>query len=310
MIGMRIFVAGCLLLLTIGAFIAPSAEPSALDKSTLEAYVRHLLLWGPQISVEISEPQPSKIEGFHLVKVIGKAGPATQEQEFYVSADGSQILRGIVYDVAKNPFHEDYEAIDTANAPSLGTPGAPVRMVVYTDFQCPYCREEAQMLRQNLIQTFPEQVRLYFKDFPLESIHPWAKKAAVAGRCIYNQSEDEFWSYHDWVFEHQREITPDKVRNKILEYAGNRPALDVLKLTGCMDKGEAAEVVAASVAEARELQVNSTPTLFINGRRISSQLPWPNLKQVIDFEIGYQARTMNAGDQDCCAVKLPTALSQ
>ncbi len=312
MVGMRTFAAGLLLLVTTMTMAGADKEKgkSALDKPTLEAYVRHLLLWGPQIDVVVSDPAPSQIDGFHLVKVTGKAGAAMQEHSFYVSADGSQILRGVVYDVTKNPFHEDYEAIDTSNAPSLGTPGAPVRIVLYTDFQCPFCREEARALRANLIQTFPEQVRLYFKDFPIESIHPWAKQAAIAGRCAYSQSEEEFWAYHDWMFEQQREMTSQNLRDKVIEYADGRPGLDVLQFTRCIDGKEAEAAVNASVAEGRALQVNSTPTLFINGRRISSQLPWANLKQVIEFEIGYQKTARNAGDQDCCAVQLPTPLSQ
>ena len=76
-------------------------------------------------------------------------------------------------------------------------------IVEFSDFQCPYCKEEAKMLRQNLIQTYPKQVRLYFKDFPLENMHPWAKAAAIAGRCVFQQKTDAFWEYHDWIFAHQ-----------------------------------------------------------------------------------------------------------
>ncbi len=312
MMNMYKFVAVTLALLMATALGAADAKPgkSALDKATFEAYVRHLLLWGPQITIQVSDPKPSEIEGFYVVNVLGTAGNASQEQSFYVSKDGKQILQAAVYEIGKNPFYENYDKITTAGAPSMGTPGAPVRIVVFTDFECPYCRREAQTIRQNLLKDFPDQVRLYFKEFPIPSIHPWAEAAAVAGRCFYQQSEDDFWAYHDWIFDHQSEITADNLRGKILEFAGTLPNMDTLRLTQCLEGDEAKAEVAASVKEAQALGVNSTPTMFINGRRLSSQLPWANLKQVIQFEIDYQKTAHDAGDTDCCSVTLPTPLSQ
>lgn len=299
-----------LVLLTISCTAADSSEKTALDKATLEAFVRHLLIWSPQIKVTVSDPVPSDLDGFSLVKVTGAAGGTSQSQMFYVSKDGKQVVRAVVYDIDKNPFHQDFERITVTDQPSMGTPGAPVRIVAFTDFECPYCRQEAESLRANLLKTYPEQVRLYFKDFPLESIHPWAKLAAIAGRCVYRQSGDAFWKYHDFVFAHQSEINPQNARDKLLEYSSKLPGIDALKLTRCIDNKETAGEVNDSIAEGRALGVNSTPTLFINGRKISQNLPWKNLKQVIDFELNYQKTAKNAGDIDCCTVKLPTPLGR
>ena len=299
-----------LALLTISCTAAGTGGKTALDKPALEAFVRHLLIWGPQIKVTISDPAPSELDGFSLVKVTGKAGGVAQSQMFYVSKDGKKVVRAVVYDVDKNPFHKDFERITVTGQPSLGTPGAPVRMVVFTDFECPFCRQEAESLRANLLKTYPEQVRLYFKDFPLVSIHPWAKLAAITGRCVYRQSEDAFWKYHDFVFAHQTEINAQNARDKLLEHASTLPGVDALQLTRCIDNKETAGAVESSIEEGKALGVNSTPTLFINGRKISQNLPWPNLKQVIDFELNYQKTAKNAGDIDCCAVKLPTPLGK
>ncbi len=309
---MHLLTAGLLVLslLSGASMAAEAAKPTQLDKEKLEKFVRHLLLWGPQINVEISELGPSEMRGFREVRVRGTAGTASQQRVFQVSDDGTQIVQAVIYDIEKSPFHKDFERISVSSQPSLGTPGAPVRMVLYTDFQCPYCQQEAKMLRQNLIQAYPEQVRLYFKDFPLESIHPWARAAAGAGRCIYDQSEDAFWSYHDWVFDHQKELTAENLTEKILEHAAGLPGIDILRLKSCIENRGKDNEVAASIAEARALGLNATPTLFINGRRIGQHLPWENLKQVINFELEYQKTANNAGDRDCCAVTLPTPLAQ
>jgi protein-disulfide isomerase len=288
---------------------AETGKKSAFDKPTLEAYVRHLFLWGPQISVHVSGPTPSIVPGMLAVTVRATAGAASKEETFYVTKDGQKIMRAAVYDISENPFQPELAKLKTEFQPSIGTPGAPVVLVLFSDFECAFCRQEAKTLRQHLLSAYPTQVRLYFKDFPLTQIHPWAKMAAIAGRCVYRQDQAAFWDYHDWIYDHQSEITPENLKAKVLEFAKTKN-LDVLQLSRCLDTRATEADVDKSIAEGRALQVNATPTLFVNGRRIASQIPWNNLRQVIDFEIDYQKTAKNAGDEACCEVKLPTPLSR
>jgi protein-disulfide isomerase len=290
---------------------ASSAKPavSALDKTTLEAYVRHLFLWGPEVKVVIGEPKPSTVPGLSEVTVQASAGAASANQVFYVSRDGKKIMQGTVYDIADNPFRAELSKLNTASSPSLGTPGAPVVLVLFTDYQCPYCREEANTLRKNLLSTFPKEVRLYLKEFPLEQIHPWAKPAAIAGRCVFQQNPAAFWLYHDWVFEQQPQITQENLRAKVMTFAQGKE-IDMLQLGRCMDTTATGAEVDSSIAEARALQINGTPTLFVNGRRLASQVPWPQLETIIRSEIEYQKTAKNAGDQACCEVTLSSPLGK
>jgi protein-disulfide isomerase len=296
-------------LLLLACLLLPIAQPagdkkSALDKATLEAYVRHLFVWGPQIKVEISDPKPTALPGMMEVNVRASAGNATQDEVFYVSKDGQKLLRGTIFDVKDNPFKGDLDKLKTDLQPNFGTSGAPVVLVLFSDFQCPYCKEEAKMVRANLVSAYPKQVRAYFKDLPLEQIHPWAKPAAIAGRCVFKQNPNAFWDYHDWIYEHQSEITADNLRAKIMEFAQGKE-LDALQLGRCMDTKATEAEVNKSVEEARELRVSSTPTLFVNGRRLPSQIPWPDLRQIIDQEIEYQKTAKNAGEDCGCAITLP-----
>jgi protein-disulfide isomerase len=279
---------------------------SALDKVTMEAYVRHLQLYLPNVSVAVGEPQPSELPGFLEVKVRASLGAASEERLFYVSKDGQKIVQGTVYDVKNNPFKPDLDKLRTGDDPSLGTPGAPVVVVVFSDFQCGYCKEEGKMLRENLVKAYPKEVRLYFKNYPLTQIHPWAKTAAIAGRCLYRQSNEDFWTFHDWIFAGQETITPENVRDKIAEFVKTK-GWDADKLAACMATPEPAADIEKSIAEARDLNVTSTPTLFVNGRRIPYSIKWEQLKQLIDFEIGYQKTAQNAGEA-CCTVALPSVL--
>jgi protein-disulfide isomerase len=179
-----------------------------------------------------------------------------------------------------------------------------VVIVAFSDFQCPYCKDEASMIRQNLLSAYPKQVRFYYKEFPLESIHPWAKPAAMAGRCVFRQNAGSFWNYHDWVYAHQAEITPENLRQKVLDWAKDQKDIDAIQLGRCMDNKSTLAEVDRSIAQARELQVTSTPTLFVNGRRIAQAVDWPNLRSMIDYEIEYQKTAKNAGEDCGCELKL------
>lgn len=287
---------------------APKTQAAAkpvIDKAKLEAYIRHLFVWPPPIEVTVGDPEPGPMPGFYEVKIRGSQGQASQEETFYVSQDGKKIIRGTVFDANQNPFQSDLDKIKTEFQPSIGTQGAPVVLVEFSDFECPYCRQQAKMLREQLLKQYPTQVHFYYLDFPLESLHPWAKSAAMAGRCIFHQNAGAFWDYHDWIFEHQDEITPDNLKAKVLDFAQGK-GIDGPQLSKCIDTRVTEEEVEKTRAEGKALEVNSTPTLFVNGRRMVGSVQWDDLKRVIDYEIDYQKTAKNAGENCGCSVQLPT----
>jgi protein-disulfide isomerase len=244
--------------------------------------------------------------GFYEVKVQGANGNQSQQETFYISHDGQKILRGVVYDINQNPFKEDLDKIRTDLQPSFGTPGAPVVIVIFSDYECPYCKEEAKALRSNLLATYPKEVRLYFKDLPLSQIHPWALPAALAGRCIFKQNPGAFWDYHDWIYEAQKDVTAENLKPKIMEFVKGKE-IDPVQLERCMDSKATQPEIDKSVAEAKALGVAATPTVFVNGRQLVGQAAtWANLRQVIDYEIEYQKTAKNAGEDCGCEVKLPS----
>src|SRR5579875_670399 len=270
-------------------------KKSALDKATLETYVRHLYVMDKNVTVQVGDPKPSDLPGFYNVVVSASAGNAHQDFPFLVSKDGSKIIQGTVYDVSENPYKKDLDKLKTEGAPNFGKQGAPVVIVEFCDFECPYCQREAKVLRDNLLATYPTQVHFYFKEFPLTSLHPWAKPAAIASRCIYDQKS---------------EITPENFKDKVMDCAKQRKDLDSFKLGACIDNKTTEAEVDKDIAQGRSLGVDSTPTLFINGRRIASAAEWPMLKAVIDYEIEYQKTAKNAGEDCGCAIKLDLPIGQ
>ncbi|MCX6632596.1 MAG: thioredoxin domain-containing protein [Candidatus Solibacter sp.] len=231
-------------------------------------------------------------------------GVQSQDVTLHVSNDGKKIVQGNFCDVASNPFKAELDKLKTQFQPALGTAGAPVAIVLFSDMQCPFCKGEAEMIRQNLIQNYPTQVRLYFKDYPLEGLHPWAKAAAMAGRCVFQQKPEAFWEYHDWVYAHQPAITPENLKDQVLGWAKDAKGVDAIKLGACIAGKATQAEVEKEIEEARALDISGTPYMFINGRRIPQSIDWPNLKTIIDTEIEYQKTAKNAGDDCGCELKL------
>jgi len=280
----------------------PQPPSDARNKADLEFYVRHLFVYGPQIGIEVGEYRKSDLPGMLETTVTASYKLASKQHTFYVSEDGKHLLEGTTYQIDKNPYRKTIETINTTNAPAFGEEGASVVVVAYSDFQCPYCAQEAQILRGQLKREYESRVRVYFRDFPLSN-HEWAKDAAIAGRCIYNQEPEAFWTYHDWIFANQGSITPANLKDKVMEHAKGA-GVDTLKLNGCLSDQSVADVVEASMAEGRAVGVTSTPTLFVNGRKMPGSVKWEQLKSVIDYELEYQQVTHNAGDDCGCAVDL------
>lgn len=280
---------------------AVAAPSNFLNKADLEFYVRHLYVWAPHVKVEISDPEPSEVEGLMEVTVAASYQLARQERTFYVSKDGKHIIEGKDYPVDKNPFHEVIDGMDTSASPAFGKEGAPVKIVVYSDFQCPYCAQEATVVHKQVAEKYPEQARVYFRNFPLTKIHKWAMAGAIRGECIYQLSPELFWEYHDWIFENQKEITPENLDGKVNEFLSGKD-IDALKLGQCASDPKTAGLVEASLKEGRAVGVTSTPTLFVNGRKLTGSVKWEQLQQIIDFEIEYQKVAKNAGDDCGCAI--------
>jgi protein-disulfide isomerase len=172
--------------------------------------------------------------------------------------------------------------LNIEHQPSFGPADAAVTIVEFGDFECPSCRAEAPLLRELVPQLFPNKVRVVFKDYPLESIHPWARAASIAGRCIFRQNPGAFWKFYDWDYENQDAITVENLKSRILGWAAENK-INATQLERCIDTRETDAEVAQNISEGKAAGVRGTPTLFVNGLKSSSQLP--ALQQMIEKEL-------------------------
>jgi protein-disulfide isomerase len=250
---------------------APASQNAAVAGSqtpiqkTIEAYLRHLYAFGPDVQIAVSAPKDTAIPGLLETTIDVKIGENTENAKFYVSKDGKYLVRGELSELARDPLAENRALIQTKDAPSLGDPKAPVTMVEFSDFECPVCRGLHDALR-NMLPNYP-QVRVVFKDFPLDALHPWARTAALAGRCAYQQDPGAFWKMYDSIYDTQEIISAENAWAKMGDYAG-QAGLNADAFRTCMASPEAAAAVDASRANGQQLEVSSTPTIFVNGRRL------------------------------------------
>ena len=174
------------------------------------------------------------------------------------------------------------QAVDVlADDPSRGPDDAPVVIVEFSDFECPFCQRATATLGV-LLERYGDQLRFVFKDFPLPN-HPHAFKAAEAGNCAHEQGK--FWEFHDKLFAAQDALDVPSLK----AYAGEL-GLDAEAFASCLDEGRHAAAVNRDLSIGRSSGASSTPTLFINGRPIFGALPIETFDQIIREELAAAER--------------------
>lgn len=166
--------------------------------------------------------------------------------------------------------------------PTRGPANAPVTIVLFSDFECPYCQRVMPALEQTL-EAYPEQVRLAYRHLPLSSLHPHALAAARAGVCA--EAQGQFWPFLSAVFADDKPLEPLELRSVARSVKLDEPAFDA-----CLTSDETKRRVDADVAEADVLGLSSTPSLLINGRLVRGAVPASALAEVIDDEIARNDR--------------------
>ncbi|MQC27389.1 MAG: DsbA family protein [Chloroflexi bacterium] len=173
---------------------------------------------------------------------------------------------------------ERYELDINETDPVFGPEDAPITIIEFSDFECPFCKSYFLNTYPRLLADYADQIRFVYKDFPLTSIHPDAVPAAMAAQCAFEQ--DEFWAYHDLLFDGELGLT----RSSFEAYAGQLP-LDQEEFAACLDEDRYVLAVKADADYGAEIGVRSTPTFFINGIGVVGAQPYEVFSQIIDFEL-------------------------
>jgi predicted DsbA family dithiol-disulfide isomerase len=170
-----------------------------------------------------------------------------------------------------------------AVGPSRGTENAPVTIIEFSDYECPFCGRAEPTVKE-VLETYKGKVRLVFREFPLP-MHDHAQKAAEAALCALDQNK--YWEMHEKMFANQRSLEVPELK----EYA-KALAMDSTRFDKCLDGGEKAKDVAASQKAGEDAGVSGTPAFFINGRPIFGAVPIERFKEVIDAELDAATKKM------------------
>lgn len=164
-----------------------------------------------------------------------------------------------------------------AVGPLRGPADAPVTIVEFADFECPYCARLETSL-QRLMAAHPADVRLAFRHLPLTRLHPLAEGAARSAVCAERQGR--FWELHDWMFAHQRELEFESVRKAVPGLGIDEP-----RFWKCLEQERPEETVSRDTTAAAEIGLTTTPVLFVNGRFVDGAVPYAALLSLVEAEV-------------------------
>ncbi|MEN6532540.1 MAG: thioredoxin domain-containing protein [Bryobacteraceae bacterium] len=254
-------------------------KAAAAKNLSLDEYIRR------ETEIGIAEPTPQEVEGYYWGQKDQFPQPLETSRPRVAAAlkaaKSKEQLRGLVHQLlaraeVKVLIAPPRQPVEIANSPRRGSASAPVMIVEFSDYQCPYCRRAQSTLNQVLAK-YGASVNHVFKDLPLTRIHSEANNAAQAAHCAGEQGK--YWEYHDALFAETRYDagTYSEIATKL--------GLDAGRLQQCLKDGMYRAQVRANLQQAEELGIDSTPTFFINGIMLSGAQPFEEFAKVIDQEL-------------------------
>jgi protein-disulfide isomerase len=265
---------------------APACDqPLTKDqKQKLSEYVRKKYRLPDTIALSLKKESPAS-GCFRELVFEGKSALKTWELTLYASPD-ARFLSSDLFDTAVDPGQEQrakdeafLKGLVQGSGATRGPANAPVTIVEFSDFECPFCRNFALILDEALSKD-ADDVRVVFHHMPL-TIHPWARMAAEAAGCAQLQGNEAFWSLHDRIFQDQAAITKENAKEKLAENAKNSKGVDAAAIDKCLANGMSVGLVLKDLNVAESYQINATPTVFINGHRIQGVENAAKLREMI-----------------------------
>jgi protein-disulfide isomerase len=246
----------------------PCPQPTAAKRAQVEGYVIARYKMPSASNVVLTDSKQANDACFWLLKY--ESSNPKREVTVYLSPDGN-FLTPALYDVRIDPLEEQRQATEqnlkmllAGASPELGGQDAPLTVVEFADFQCPYCKRAADTLRKDFLPAEGNHVRFLFKNYPLP-MHPWAMAAAEMAECVTLQKPSEFWKVHDFLFENQTQLTADNVKDKVEQFVAANVAIDQIQYKFCVDNDLAMGPVKKEMDLGQKLGVRGTPAMFING---------------------------------------------
>ena len=257
-------------------------------RDTVDAFLRQTWGYDPDRVWQVEAIQKTSAPGVSKVVIVvaQKSNPQqTGSLAFFTTPDGGYIIANDVLPFGAHPFDTRRQLLQAAaSGPARGATAKNLMLVEFADFECPHCKEVQPTLAKVLLD-FP-QARFVYENFPLVSIHTEAYKAAAYSACVAKQNGDEaFFRFAEATYANQAQLTPE-TSTQALNDAATKAGADAAKVAACSTTAEAKSAVDASLKLGQDLDVNQTPTLFVNGRSVPlGGVSYEQLKQIITYQL-------------------------
>jgi protein-disulfide isomerase len=255
----------------------------------VEVMIRSKANVGLDYNIDIGTPAKSAINGFDTIDVFFNVDDKPPKSvPFLISSDGKTLAQLNQFDISQDPS----DKVSATGRPSRGgTAAAPVTIVGFDDLECPYCAIMNDEILPAVLSRYKDKVRIVYRDFPLEEIHPWAKHAAIDANCLAAVSSPAYWNFVDYVHAHAADIAGTEKSNdkanqnldKLTLDEGTHEKVDQSQLIACVLKQDAKGVNdSVLMGEADPLRLNQAPVLFINGEKVEGITSVENIYRIID----------------------------
>jgi protein-disulfide isomerase len=244
-------------------------------------------LYQKEVDSKIADPSDAEVKGYYLAVKSRTTQPlATLEPQI------KRLMKQAQIQEAREQYADSLRArtevaillqpptVDTGENDSTrikGDPNAPITIVEFGDYQCPYCGR-AESTVENLLKKYKGKVKLAFRDFPLSAIHPFAEGAAEASRCA--GAQDKFWPMHDAMYANQSKLTEDDLIKTASGLGMNEESF-----SSCLKAGTFKAAIQKDMEVGQKAGVNGTPAFFINGRFLNGSVPEEQFEEIINSEL-------------------------
>lgn len=262
--------------------VKPPVAPAAVTEAEVNEFLRRMFGFNTGLAWTVQAIIPTAASG--VTHVVATIGGQARPIHLYVLPGGKFAVAGEMVPFGADPFAPVRDILAAkAKGVQRGPATAAVTLAEFSDLQCPFCRN-AQPIIDKLVAEIPE-ARLIFQPFPLPN-HDWARKAAAYAECAGQQKPQAFWDFVNEVYNEQSRITAQNADEKLSQIATGLGLVSAA-LTACVDSPETYQRIEASIGLGKAVGVTSTPTLFINGRRVVglTDQPYEQLKAIVLFEL-------------------------
>jgi protein-disulfide isomerase len=275
---------------------APIATDPAKDAALKTYLQKHFRIPSPEL-IKLGPAFKTPIEGLFARQLIVSTdqGQNVSTTLFFDKNESKAIIGQYIDTTTEAWGRTNMGSVSLDDRPSQGPANAPVTIVEFADFECPFCAHAFSVIETLVNTTYKGKVKVIFKAYPL-NVHPWAMKAAEAAECARMQNPDAFWDFARYFYTNQGSIDAKNIQDNVDKLAKSQ-RLDGPSLKACMDSPQTEARIKQDQTDGNSIRVSSTPTFFVNGIPVVGLQDEKTMDYVIDSELAGKGSSASAANR-------------